>query len=57
MDWLINHWSDVLIIAAGIILVASAVVKMTPGEADNKILKKIIAIFQFLALTPRGRKK
>jgi len=57
MDWLINHWSDVLVIAAGIISVASAVVKMTPGEADNKILKKIIAIFQFLALTPRGRKK
>lgn len=50
MEVIQNNWVSILAIIAGVIAVASVVVKLTPTEADNKVLDKIIKILQALSL-------
>lgn len=57
MNWIMSYWTDILEIVAGIIAVASVIVKITPSPKDNEILKKIMAFLGLLALTPKERKK
>ena len=57
MDYIIEHWSDIIEIIGGVIVAASVIVKLTPSAKDNIILKKIRAILELLALTPKDRKK
>ena len=50
MDWIMQHWKDILAIIGGIVTVASIVVKLTPTPKDDGILKKIITILAALGL-------
>lgn len=50
MDWIINHWKDILSVIGGVVLVCSAIVKLTPTQKDDNILAKIIKILSALGL-------
>lgn len=55
MQWIIQHWEDILGIIFALILIAEVIVNITPTERDNSILliiKKIIS-----AIAPNRVKK
>jgi hypothetical protein len=41
MNFLIEHYADLVAILAGLIAVAEIVVNLTPSEKDNSVLLKI----------------
>lgn len=42
IDWILEHWADLLAIYGGVVAVATIIVKWTPSTKDNEILDKII---------------
>lgn len=50
MDWIMQHWKDILAIVGGIVTTASIIVKLTPTQKDDTILAKIIKILSALGL-------
>ncbi len=46
MEWIVQHWKDVLAVIGGVVTVASLIVKLTPTQKDDNVLAKII---KFLA--------
>lgn len=46
VNWIIEHWVDILAIYAGVVAVASVIVKLTPSLRDDTIL---LAIVKFVA--------
>ena len=53
INWIVANWSGVIEFALAVIGVASIIVKLTPTEADNKVLAKIVKFFDFFALTKK----
>lgn len=41
MNWLMEHYADLIAIVVGLVAVAEIVVNLTPSEKDNSILLKI----------------
>lgn len=41
MNWLMEHYTDLLAILLGLVAVAEIVVNLTPSEKDNSVLLKI----------------
>ena len=50
MDWIIQHWKDILAIIGGVVTVCSIIVKLTPTQKDDNILAKIIKLLSFFGL-------
>lgn len=50
MEWITQHWEDVLAIIGGVVTTASVIVKLTPTPKDNSVLEKIIVILSALGL-------
>lgn len=50
MEWLNEHWKDILAIISGIIGVATAVVKLTPTQKDDTVLARIVKVLEALSL-------
>lgn len=48
--WCSEHWQDVLAIIAGVIGVATVIVKLTPTQKDDSVLAKIIKVLSALSL-------
>lgn len=44
LDWILNHWADLLAIYGAIVALSTAIVKLTPSVKDDEILAKIIKI-------------
>lgn len=42
MNWVVEHWADLLAIYGGVVAVATIIVRLTPSTKDNEILDKII---------------
>ena len=42
IDWILEHWADLLAIYGAIVAVATVIVKLTTNTKDNEILDKII---------------
>lgn len=42
MNWILEHWADLLAIYGGVVAVATIIVRLTPSTKDNEILDKII---------------
>ncbi len=53
MEWLQAHWDDVVLIITSILGVASMIAALTPTEADNAIINKILAVIHTLGLTKK----
>jgi len=54
MDWLAAHWSDIIEIALQVLGVASLVARMTPTEADNKVVDAVFGFVHFFGLTRKA---
>lgn len=50
MEWITNHWQQILAWIGGIVTAASIIVKLTPTQKDDDILAKIIRILAALSL-------
>lgn len=50
IEWLTQNMVDVLAIWAGIVTVASIIVKLTPSKVDDEWLAKILRLFEVIAL-------
>ena len=44
LDWIIEHWDDMLAIYGGIVAICTVVVKLTPSVKDDEIFGKVIKI-------------
>lgn len=56
MNWIMEHWKDILSIIGGIVTVCSIIVKLTPTQKDDNVLAKIIKILAALSLyNPDGK--
>jgi len=51
IDWITQHWFDIVQIYLGLVGIASIIVRLTPTPKDNEILKKITTfVGKFIAL-------
>jgi len=48
--WLVANWQTIALIVTGAVTFASIIVKLTPTQADDNILAKIIAILKIVGL-------
>ena len=44
LNWILEHWTDLLAIYGGVVAAATVIVRLTPSTKDNEILDKIIKI-------------
>ncbi len=56
MDWIMEHWREILTTITYIVTAASFIAKLTPSKADDEILNAIRRFIDFLALN-RNREK
>jgi hypothetical protein len=50
MDWIVEHWKDILAIIGAVVSLATLITAITPSQRDNEILEKIIKILSALGL-------
>lgn len=50
MEWITQHWQEILAWIGGVVTAASIIVKLTPTQKDDDILAKIIKILAALSL-------
>lgn len=50
MEWLQTHWDDVLTIIGGVVVVVSAVVKLTATDKDDTVWAKLLKVLSALSL-------
>ena len=50
VNWLFEHWDDVLAIIGGIVTVMSIIVKLTATEKDDTVWAKILKVLAALSL-------
>lgn len=51
MEYITAHASDLTALVLAVLGVFSIIAKLTPTEADNKVLDKILAVVHTLGLT------
>jgi len=42
IDWILNHWVDLLAIYGAIVAICSTIVKLTPSVKDDAVWAKIL---------------
>ena len=50
MDWIIQHWKDILAIIGATVTLATLITAATPTTKDDAILAKIIKILSAIGL-------
>ena len=50
MEWIQTNWNDVLSIIGGIILIVTAVVKLTSTDKDDTIWAQVLKVLSALSL-------
>ena len=49
INWIVEHWQDILAIYGGLVAACTVIVKITPTDKDDKILNKVIKIVDFFS--------
>lgn len=49
LDWITEHWDDILAIYGGLVAICTTVVKFTPSTKDDEIVGKIINFLDFFS--------
>ncbi len=44
LDWILEHWVDLLAIYGAVVMICSAIVKLTPSTKDDAVWAKILKI-------------
>ena len=47
--WCCSHWADILAVYGAVVGCASVIIKITPTQADDAILGKVIDIVSFFS--------
>ncbi len=56
MNWIMEHWKDILAVIGAVVTAASIIVKLTPTQKDDNVLAKVIKILAALSLyNPDGK--
>lgn len=50
MDWIMEHWKDILAIIGAAVSLATLIVAITPTQKDDALLAKIIKILAAIGL-------
>ncbi len=50
MEWIQNNWNDVLSILGAVILIVTAVVKLTSTDKDDTVWAKVLKVLSALSL-------
>jgi len=50
MNWIVEHYSNILAWVGGVVSCASVIVKLTPTTKDDGILDKIIKILDYFSV-------
>ena len=50
MEWITEHWKDILAIIGAVVTVCSLIVKITPTQKDDTFLGKVIKVLAALGL-------
>ena len=50
VNWLVNHKTELVSIATGVVTVASAIAALTPTPKDNTVVGKLYKILDWFAL-------
>ena len=50
INWLFEHWDDVLAIIGGIVTVVSIIVKLTATDKDDTVWAKVLKVLSALSL-------
>ena len=56
LQWAMENQEAILAKIGSIVIAASFVVKIIPGETDDKILEGVKKILNFLAINPKVKK-
>lgn len=59
IDFIKEHWDDILTIYGGVVAICTVIVKLTPSTKDDGILAKVISILDFFstAFSKKDREK
>ena len=57
ITWITANWSNVLAIIGGVVSVASLVVKLTPSQADDAVLAKVIKVLDYFSVVNPSKPK
>lgn len=57
MNWIAEHWQDLLAVYGGLVAVCTIIVKWTPTTKDNEILDKIIRVVDLFSTAFRKTDK
>lgn len=49
LNWITEHWSDVLAVYGGLVALSTAIVKITPSTKDDEWVSKIIKVLDFFS--------
>jgi len=44
MDWVLEHWVDLLAIYGAVVAICSTIIKLTPTQKDDNVWAKILKI-------------
>ena len=50
INWIVANWAYIVSAIAGVIFVASIIVKLTPTQKDDSVVKKIIDFLGHLSI-------
>lgn len=50
MEWITNHWKDILAIIGAVVTTCSLIVKITPTQKDDTFLAKVIKVLAALGI-------
>ena len=50
MEWLIEHWDDVLFAVTTAVTLASAIAALTPTPKDDAFVKRLYGVIDMIAL-------
>jgi hypothetical protein len=53
MDFIIEHWKDIVAIITSLVTGASIVVRLTPTKKDDEALGKVMKILNLVAINPK----
>lgn len=53
MSWIVDNGASIWAIVSGVVTVASVIVRLTPGKADDAAVGKVARFLELLALNKR----
>ncbi len=50
MDWLLDHWDEIVLAIGALIIVARIIVRLTPTQRDDNVLAKVTRLLTKIGL-------